>query len=319
MEYYVHPHGLCESQQIGYGTRIWAFAHVLPDARIGSECNICDHVFIENDVVVGNRVTIKCGVQLWDGITIEDDVFLGPNASFTNDHFPRSKHYPEAFLRTIVRNGTSIGANATILPGLTIGQHAMVGAGSVVTHSVPPYAIVQGNPARISGYIETKDNICGLSLSVKPGSDSVTETGVPGVLLHRFPHIKDMRGNLSVGEFDRDIPFKPERYFLVFNVESEKTRGQHAHRECQQFLICVKGSVAVVADNGVKRCEVLLDSPALGLYLPAKVWGIQYKYTKETVLLVFASHRYDPNDYIRDYDQFLQECTGAVNLDFSQN
>lgn len=154
MDYFVHPNALCESTNIGTGTRIWAFAHVLPGARVGRDCNICDHVFIENDVVVGDRVTIKCGVQLWDGVEIGDDVFLGPNATFTNDPFPRSKKYPEQFARTVVHCGASIGANATILPGISIGPRAMVGAGAVVTHSVPAKAIVTGNPARVIGYAE---------------------------------------------------------------------------------------------------------------------------------------------------------------------
>ena len=135
-DYFVHPNALCESSSIGDKTRIWAFAHVLPGAVIGAEGNICDNVFIENDVIVGDRVTIKCGVQLWDGITVEDDVFIGPNATFTNDKFPRSKQYPEAYARTLVKKGASIGANATILPGITIGEGSMVGAGSVVTRSV---------------------------------------------------------------------------------------------------------------------------------------------------------------------------------------
>ncbi len=93
----VHPQGLCETTHVGEGTRIWAFSHVLPGASLGRDCNICDHVFIENDVVLGDRVTVKCGVQLWDGLRIEDDVFIGPNATFTNDRFPRSKQYPERF------------------------------------------------------------------------------------------------------------------------------------------------------------------------------------------------------------------------------
>ena len=134
--------------------RIWAFVHILPETVIGNDCNICDHVFIENDIIIGNRVTIKCGVQLWDGIRIEDDVFIGPNATFCNDIFPRSKHYPEKFLQTILKKGCSIGANATILPGLTIGEGAMVGAGSVVTKSVPDYIVVSGNPAKVVRNLE---------------------------------------------------------------------------------------------------------------------------------------------------------------------
>jgi len=141
-----HKHALVEpGAEIRERTKIWAFAHILADAKIGADCNICDNVFIENDVIVRDRVTIKCGVQLWDGLRVADDVFIGPNATFTNDIFPRSKQYPKKFLQTHIQAGASIGANATILAGVTIGEKAMVGAGSVVLKDVPPYAIVVGN------------------------------------------------------------------------------------------------------------------------------------------------------------------------------
>ena len=153
MNYFVHSHALVESNQIGNNTRIWAFAHVLPGARIGVDCNICDGVFIENDVLIGDRVTIKCGVQIWDGVRLDDDVMVGPNATFTNDLNPRSKQAFE-LRRTVVEKGASIGANATILCGITIGTGAMVGAGSVVLKDVPPYAVVVGNPARVIRYEE---------------------------------------------------------------------------------------------------------------------------------------------------------------------
>lgn len=156
MNYYIHPQALVESESIGERTRIWAFSHVLPGARIGSDCNVCDHVFIENDVIIGNRVTIKCGVQIWDGIRLEDDVMVGPNATFTNDLFPRSKQ-PFLLRSTIVEQGASIGANATILCGITIGAGAMIGAGTVVTKNVPPKAVVVGNPGRITRYLNEKD------------------------------------------------------------------------------------------------------------------------------------------------------------------
>jgi acetyltransferase-like isoleucine patch superfamily enzyme len=153
--YFSHPHALVEpGAAIGERTRIWAFAHVLGGARIGADCNICDHVFIENDVIIGDRVTVKCGVQLWDGLRVANDAFIGPNATFTNDLFPRSKEYPERFPETHVQTGASIGANATILAGVTIGEKAMVGAGAVVTTDVPPYAVVVGNPARVIRFLE---------------------------------------------------------------------------------------------------------------------------------------------------------------------
>lgn len=148
MNYFLHSHALVETTKIGKGTRVWAFTHILPGAVIGEDCNICDHVFIENEVVVGDRVTIKCGVQLWDGIHLADDVFVGPNVTFTNDKFPRSKQYPAEFPKTTIGRGASIGANATILPGISIGEGALVGAGSVVTADVLAGTLVVGNPAR---------------------------------------------------------------------------------------------------------------------------------------------------------------------------
>jgi UDP-2-acetamido-3-amino-2,3-dideoxy-glucuronate N-acetyltransferase len=277
---------------------------------LGRDCNICDHTFIENDVVLGDRVTIKCGVQLWDGLRLEDDVFVGPNATFTNDQFPRSKQRPAEFLKTVVSRGASIGANATILPGVSIGQNAMVGAGAVVTHDVPANAIVVGNPARIVGYADTGEAVRSTRVLSNPGDGLVQETRVAGVRLHRLKLVKDMRGSLSVAEASRDIPFTPQRYFLVFDVPSAEVRGEHAHYQCQQFLICAKGRVAVVADDGVRREEYWLDSPDLGIYLPPMVWGIQYRYSADAVLLVFASHAYDPNDYIRSYDEFLAKKAG---------
>lgn len=153
----IHPSSDVQTDQIGKGTRIWQYCVVLAGAKIGSECNICSHCFIENDVIIGNRVTVKSGVQLWDGLRIEDDVFIGPNVTFTNDSFPRSKHYPDSFPRTIVRSGASIGGGATILPGISIGRSAMVGAGAVVTKSVPDNAVVVGNPARIVRYLGSSD------------------------------------------------------------------------------------------------------------------------------------------------------------------
>jgi acetyltransferase-like isoleucine patch superfamily enzyme len=145
---FVHERALVETDAIGPGTRIWAFAHVMPGAHIGADCNICDHTYIEGDVVVGDRVTIKSGVFLWDGLRIEDDVFIGPQATFTNDRFPRSRQSFEC-PTLIVRRGASIGAGAVLLPGVTIGEYAMVGAGAVVTADVPSHAVVVGNPARV--------------------------------------------------------------------------------------------------------------------------------------------------------------------------
>jgi acetyltransferase-like isoleucine patch superfamily enzyme len=308
LDYFVHPQALCETRRVGAGTRIWAFAHVLPGAVIGRDVNICDHTFIENDVVVGDRVTIKCGVQLWDGVRVEDDVFIGPNATFTNDPVPRSKVRPGEYPATLVRRRASIGANATILPGMTIGQNAVVGAGSVVTRSVPPHAIVAGNPARIRGYVDSEGRERRVeSRSAAVEAQGVVKSRVRDVTLHRLPLNRDMRGSLAVAEFPREIPFAPKRTFVVFDVPSSEIRGEHAHRTCHLFLVCVRGACSVVVDDGISREEFRLDHPTLGLHLPPMVWGTQYKHTADAVLLVFASEWYDPDDYIRDYQAFLDE------------
>ena len=148
VDYFIHPNGLCESTSIGSRTRIWAFTHVLEGAVIGSDCNVCEQVFIESGAVIGDRVTIKNGVQIWDGMQVEDDVFIGPNVTFSNDKYPRSRNSSFQMLPTLLKKGCSIGANATILPGITIGKNAMVGAGAVVTRSVADGVTVMGNPAR---------------------------------------------------------------------------------------------------------------------------------------------------------------------------
>jgi UDP-2-acetamido-3-amino-2,3-dideoxy-glucuronate N-acetyltransferase len=150
---YIHPLANVAECQIGEGTTIWQFVVVLKGAKIGAECNICAQTLIEGEVVLGDRVTVKSGVQIWNGSRIGDDVFIGPNATFSNDIFPRSKKHPEHYNGITIQDGASIGANATLLPGVTIGKNAMVGAGAVVTKDVPAHAVVIGNPARILRYI----------------------------------------------------------------------------------------------------------------------------------------------------------------------
>lgn len=194
-------------------------------------------------------------------------------------------------------------AGATLAGPLCIGREAVVLAGAVVTRSVPAFAIVEGNPAQIIGYTTTAP--AAEDIQLPKGSYS---TEIRGVTLSRLNKVIDLRGNLTVGEFDRTIPFSARRYFMVFGVPNAEIRGEHAHRTCHQFLIAAHGSCSVVADDGTKRQEFLLDSPEKGLYLPPLTWGIQYKYSADAVLLVFASEYYDPDEYIRDYAEF---CTLA--------
>ena len=286
---FVHPSAICETNALGDDTRIWAFAHVLPGATIGMQCNICDGVFVENDVVVGDRVTIKCGVQLWDGVRVEDDVFIGPNVTFTNDRFPRSKVYPEKFSETVLRRGASIGANATILPGIEIGQGAMIGAGAVVTRSVPANAVVFGNPARVNGYTNCADSVAAVGR---------------GAAVFELPTFSDARGSLTVAEFAVHLPFAPARIFTVYNVPKHELRGEHAHKLCHQFMVCVSGSVKVLLDSGSARYVLTLDKPNVGVHFPPMIWGTQFAFSIDAVLTVFASRPYENADYIRSYREF---------------
>lgn len=256
-------------------------------------------------------MTVKCGVQLWDGVRLGDDVFVGPNVTFTNDRFPRSRQYPEEFQQTVVASGASIGGGAVLLPGVRIGRRAMVGAGAVVTRDVPPNAVVVGNPARIVGYVDTPSSV---AVAAPEPAAGLAVSQVGGVRVQRLRLASDLRGSLVAANFATDLPFVPKRAFTVFDVPTRDVRGEHAHRRCEQFLMCLRGSVAAVVDDGHRRQEFQLDSPDVGLYMPAMTWGTQYHYSADAVLLVFASDEYDPDDYIRDYDEFLAElASGKVS------
>ena len=291
-------------------------AVVAPGVRLGARVRIGAHSCVEERVALGDGCVVDAGAYLAPGVQLGNDVRVGPHVTFAaepaQDGAEPASMAIAATPAACVEDGAQLGAGATILAGLTIGRGARVHAGAVVTQSVPPFAVVAGSPARIVGYVGSQGShaVAVPALAASP-ANPVVRVGVGGVTLHRMTCVRDMRGDLSAGEFPRDIPFTPQRYFLVFNVPSEKTRGEHAHHECHQFLICVNGSCAVVVDDGQDRREILLDSPDLGLYLPPMTWGIQYKYSAQACLLVFASHPYDAGDYIREYAAFIQAKRGA--------
>jgi UDP-2-acetamido-3-amino-2,3-dideoxy-glucuronate N-acetyltransferase len=175
----VHPTAEVQSNNIGEGTTIWQHCVILKNAIIGKNCNINFNVFIENDVEIGDNVTIKSGVQIWNGLRIGNNVFIGPNATFTNDLLPRSKQYPESFYKTIVEEGASIGANATVIAGITIGKFSMIGAGSVITKNVPPFTLWYGNPAILKGYVTRIGKVISLDLSDKVGNKYILDNNEP--------------------------------------------------------------------------------------------------------------------------------------------
>jgi UDP-2-acetamido-3-amino-2,3-dideoxy-glucuronate N-acetyltransferase len=292
-DFYLHPQGICETTHVGKGTRIWAFAHVLPGARIGRDCNICDNVFIESDVTIGDNVTVKSGVQLWNGVRLGNHVFVGPNATFTNDKFPRSKQYLSHYPETVVEDGVSIGANATILPGVRIGFRAMIGAGTVVTQDVPARATVVGNPGRVVGYAGAAD--------VDAVSCTLPDDYRPALI--RLGTNEQARGRLFVAD-EGVVPFVPKRFFLVDKVPSGEARGNHAHHSSHQFFVAVSGHIFVAVDDGRRAFAIRLSRPDVGVYVPPRIWSMQFGHSADAVLFVLASDAYNRPGYISHYDEF---------------
>jgi len=307
MNYFKHSSAIVESDNIGKGTSIGPNSYLHSDVVVGKEALICENVVIEDNVAIGDRVTIKGGVIISEKITVEDDVFIGPNVVFAVGTYSGDEKSGVELSQTRVQKRASIGANATIYSGIVIGKKSMVRPGSVVTHSVPPNAIVSGNPARIEGYVSTPTREVTILNELVPGNKAVQDVGISGVKIYKMPVIEDLRGNLTFYQYGDQLPFIPKRYFIVYDVPTSKVRGEHAHKKLEQILVCIKGSCSVVVDDGNKRLEIPLDNPGVGLYVPPMVWAIQYKYTGDAILMVLASQVYDPDDYIRDYDEFILE------------
>lgn len=252
-----------------------------------------------------NAYTSGCIIPA--GVRIEQGVTLGQRVILAGDDI-------------VVRANARLDAACVIADGVTIGQGAWVRAGAVVLRSIPPNAIVEGNPAHVVGYVERANK----EHRPDPRLIDIQKYGnfprparipleVGGSAIYLMRSVADTRGSLTVGEVPTEVPFSPARYFAVFGVPSVELRGEHAHKQCQQFLICLHGSCRVLLDDGDRRFEVTLDRPDMGVFMPEMIWGTQYRYSPDAVLLVFASRPYEADDYLRNYDDFLAERTLRAN------
>lgn len=271
---------------------------VVETRALGEGCTVQEHASLGAEVALDSNVTVGSGARLLGAVTVGRGATIGPNAVL--GRFDGSSGGPVA-----VRRGAHVGANATVLGGVAIGRGAVVEPGSVVAGDVPSYAIVSGSPARIVGYVDTLPEATEVGVLGPVVVSEPTKTGVRGVVLHPLTRASDLRGTLAALEF-RDLPFQPKRLFAVYGVPDESVRGAHAHRTCGQLLVCVAGEVSSVADDGRSRQEFRLASPETGLYIPPLTWSMQYGYTRDAVLVVLAELPYDPDDYIRDYEEFLE-------------
>ncbi len=241
-------------------------------------------------------------------VQIDKSAIVGEHVVFAGDNI-------------IICENVRLDPACIIAESVTIGRGAWVRTGAVVLRSVPPNAIVEGNPANVVGYVDRAKpehrpdprliDVQNFGHLSRPARIPL-EVGTSALYLMRS--VADTRGSLTVGEVPTEVPFSPARYFAVFGVPSIELRGEHAHKQCQQFLICLHGSCRVLLDDGDRRCEVVLDRPDIGVFMPEMIWGTQYRYSKDAVLLVFASRKYEQDDYIRTYDEFLMECKVSKNM-----
>ena len=263
-----------------------------PDSPINLACR-----------AIGSRTRVDSSAKLGPGVVLGADCSIGPDVEIAENAIVHD--------RVVIDSGVRIGARAILQSDVSLGRGALIEPDAVVTRSVQPHAIASGSPARVSGFQAVLFDSAAATDGHPGASFHVMESKVQGVKAYQLPFINDPRGNLTVGEFGKTLPFVPQRYFVTFDIPNAELRGEHAHHQCEQFLICVRGSCAVVVDDGVQREEFLLDRPTFGVYVPPRVWATEYKHSPDSTLMVFASHYYDPDDYIRDYGAFLQLVSGS--------
>lgn len=273
-------------------------SRVGPDVQIAGRCKIGEQALLDGLIQIGRNVEIGSASYLMGPLTIEAGARIGPKCCL--DGAGQST--------ILIGEDAVLSANTTVWPGVTIGKSALVEPGSVVTKDVPAMAVVAGNPAQIVRY-------CGVPSApaeIRAGHPSdITPTTIPGVTLRRLPLHEDLRGNLTFAEAQRHVPFPIQRYFLTFAVSSEQVRGEHAHHSLHQFLVCVHGRVHIAADDGTKQADFLLDRPDIGIHIPPMVWSVQYRFSADAVLLGLCSDNYNPDDYIRDYTEFVKLARGS--------
>lgn len=280
MSTWIHPTAVVETDDLGAGCRVEEYATV----GLG--------------VTLSGDVTVGAGARLLGTLRVDRSATIGPNAVVGEPDAP-------SLDGVAVGREATIGANATVRAGVAIGRGAVVEPGAVVESDVPAHAVVRGSPARIVGYVDTMPEPTEPEVLDAAALAGPTATGIPGVVLHPLTHARDLRGSLAAVEFT-DLPFVPQRVFAVYDVPSESVRGAHAHRSCGQLLVCVSGEVSCVADDGTSRQAFRLKSPEIGLYIPPLVWSMQYRYSRDAVLVVFAELPYDADDYVRGYEEFLE-------------
>jgi UDP-2-acetamido-3-amino-2,3-dideoxy-glucuronate N-acetyltransferase len=276
---------------------IGEFSIVSPKATIGDRTKIGSSVVIGGDVTVGVQVTIGNGTHIAGRVSIAEAVTVGPRVVFIES---QSLDSAAPLAETHIHTGAIIGGNSSILAGVTVGRAATVGPGSVVTRDVPAFALASGNPAAVMGYSNGSVIAATPARLAEPAPNLI-----PGLSRIVLTKASDNRGDLTAVEFSKHIPFALERTFFVTNVPSHHVRGEHAHKECHQLLVCLQGSITVSADNGTERGQWILDDPGVSLHVHPMVWAAQFHASQNAVLAVFASHPYDADDYIRDYENFL--------------
>ncbi|MEQ9408306.1 MAG: WxcM-like domain-containing protein [Fuerstiella sp.] len=286
---FIHSTADVSTSILGRDVQIQQYVIVHAGVEIGDFAIVHPHCLIGPDATIGEAVTLHSGVHIGAGSRIERGVSVESN-SVLQGRSTTGK-------LTRIQEHVSIGAQVVVAAGVEVGQNAQVENGSVVTTDVPPGARVAGNPARIRGYRDASQT----SLKIH----QPTASAIAGVKSIRLRQVSDLRGTLTVCQWDQQLPFVPQRVFFLHGVPSEKVRGAHAHKECVQVLVCINGSVNVLLDDGTIREECVLNSSAEGLLIPPGVWATQYGYSPNSMLVVFASHEYDNADYIRDYDEFL--------------